>query len=750
MLSNEGILKGWVVFLEKNNLYLKYVIWYSIILLVPFLILIISGFGLISVMQNQILDVAVNNIEKANTQIEKTFVDMGKIAVSISRNSIFNSFRLTSNNYKGYECVESLKGYIQGNDDIDEIIYYIKGDDKVYTSLSITDYDLYFDKMYRFENTSSEEMYRLLNENEKIEIQPVEKLAKEIEEADIIKCIYPTNNLSGTIVFLLNNRFISNITSSLVGDYTENCIILDGSDKLISYHKYDSKFGEMTDFIKSIDEKGKYIVEDKANNRILLGVLSNNNWKYIVEISTEAITDQVNHIRNIIFLILILAFLIGNILLFFVTRINYKPLSRIVDKISKKGYDKKMNNISNISDFFDELIVNNEEINEKLSEYKPMLKDYILNELLYGDAKKIEGLIKDKYINASEPENISYVAVVIYTVNTNDEEHTIYINRFLEMLGKNTDISVYYSNKYIDGNHLLILTFSEDSVKNISSALEAVQNEANIETGIFSAIGIGGKYDEMHQIGQSFLEAIKIVREKYIVPNYGMISQNDKDLAGTLTDYSDIYEQIKKLNFKVKNGNIQDIKLVMNTIMNELITKEIPPFIKKCIIYDVFNSFLRVMIEKNIAKNMITNIDIKEVESEEELNNILNSLCENICEFLVSEDKDELLCKIKEYMNNNYTRNELSLIEMADYFDITPQYLSNYFKNKEGENIIDYITNLRIQKAKNLLENTDLTIKEIISQIGYLDASSFNRKFKKLTGYTPGEYRSNVSGHGEN
>jgi beta-lactam-binding protein with PASTA domain len=63
------------------------------------------------------------------------------------------------------------------------------------------------------------------------------------------------------------------------------------------------------------------------------------------------------------------------------------------------------------------------------------------------------------------------------------------------------------------------------------------------------------------------------------------------------------------------------------------------------------------------------------------------------------------------------------------------------FKNKTGVNFIDYLTNIRIERAKELLADSDVSIKEICSEVGYADPNYFSRIFKKVTGVTPTEYK---------
>ena len=73
--------------------------------------------------------------------------------------------------------------------------------------------------------------------------------------------------------------------------------------------------------------------------------------------------------------------------------------------------------------------------------------------------------------------------------------------------------------------------------------------------------------------------------------------------------------------------------------------------------------------------------------------------------------------------------------------NISPYYFSKLFKEATGENFIEYLTNIRIDKAKELLEKSDLSMKEICAMCGYSDPNYFSRTFKKNVGLTPTEYK---------
>lgn len=80
---------------------------------------------------------------------------------------------------------------------------------------------------------------------------------------------------------------------------------------------------------------------------------------------------------------------------------------------------------------------------------------------------------------------------------------------------------------------------------------------------------------------------------------------------------------------------------------------------------------------------------------------------------------------------------------LAERFGMSDSHLSRLFRRETGSNIAKYIKELRLEKARELLENTDLRINEIRYKIGLRDDSHFVRDFKQKFGLSPTEYRRN-------
>lgn len=87
---------------------------------------------------------------------------------------------------------------------------------------------------------------------------------------------------------------------------------------------------------------------------------------------------------------------------------------------------------------------------------------------------------------------------------------------------------------------------------------------------------------------------------------------------------------------------------------------------------------------------------------------------------------------------------DISLEDAADHVHLNPYYFSKVFKQQTGETFIDYVTRLRIEKAKALMAKQELSLKEVCYQVGYNDPNYFSRVFKKVTGMTPTEYRAQL------
>lgn len=105
-----------------------------------------------------------------------------------------------------------------------------------------------------------------------------------------------------------------------------------------------------------------------------------------------------------------------------------------------------------------------------------------------------------------------------------------------------------------------------------------------------------------------------------------------------------------------------------------------------------------------------------------------------------TEESIKTVNKAKNYISKAYMK-EIGLSDVAEKVGLSSAYFSRLFKQETGENFIDYLVKVRMEKAKKLFEDTNLSAKEIGESVGYKKGKYFGKLFKNYTGYTPTEYK---------
>ncbi len=149
---------------------------------------------------------------------------------------------------------------------------------------------------------------------------------------------------------------------------------------------------------------------------------------------------------------------------------------------------------------------------------------------------------------------------------------------------------------------------------------------------------------------------------------------------------------------------------------------------------------------------------VKEIKKEKSREVIFNNLEKRVKEYYglehsVPEDRAEnvgeaggnptyIISKALEYMKANFYR-DISLKAVADEVYVSTWYLSKLLKKETGDNFINILNEMRVERAKKLLTDPKYKIYEIAGEVGFTDVPYFTKTFKKVTGFTPMEYKNN-------
>lgn len=105
-----------------------------------------------------------------------------------------------------------------------------------------------------------------------------------------------------------------------------------------------------------------------------------------------------------------------------------------------------------------------------------------------------------------------------------------------------------------------------------------------------------------------------------------------------------------------------------------------------------------------------------------------------------AQNGKNLVSEVQEYIRNNIGM-DITLTQLSRVFHFNASYFSRLYKSLTGENVTDFMKRVRLEKAKDLLQNPDYKVKEVAERLGFRTSSYFTNFFKKNTNMTPQEYR---------
>ncbi len=136
---------------------------------------------------------------------------------------------------------------------------------------------------------------------------------------------------------------------------------------------------------------------------------------------------------------------------------------------------------------------------------------------------------------------------------------------------------------------------------------------------------------------------------------------------------------------------------------------------------------------KAIRYLLLNEVDVHKTSSS------INNLFLYFYNFITTENSPNSI----KYINDNFTE-DIDLKKLADIEHYNVSYYSEWFKNNMSVSPTEYIQNLRVKRAKELLLNTNLTVLQISQMVGYEHNSSFTKVFKNLEKISPTEFRRNI------
>ena len=295
---------------------------------------------------------------------------------------------------------------------------------------------------------------------------------------------------------------------------------------------------------------------------------------------------------------------------------------------------------------------------------------------------------------------------------------------------------------FIEGLGNEVTGIHEPHATQIFEMIRSLENES-----FFCSMGIGPVVTESTKISGSYSVAKEAVIQKFyagencIYTSSDLISSDFEVSDETFAKFRELLDNrnipeaiqfIKDFGEKAVVSHCQNIDLVKNIFFNFLImVNDVSGKFKTFSPQDINATYLWQKFSSVCLLSEIVNLVIMNIE--ESFENYMYYNHSNIKIY------DAIM-----YIRSNYSDRDLTIKTIADHMYISHTYLCMLFKKSTGKTLNEYITEVRIEKAKEFLQDNRKKLYEVAEQSGFSDPNYFSTIFKRIMGYTPSEYRERV------
>ncbi|MFR1617424.1 MAG: helix-turn-helix domain-containing protein, partial [Dysosmobacter welbionis] len=272
-----------------------------------------------------------------------------------------------------------------------------------------------------------------------------------------------------------------------------------------------------------------------------------------------------------------------------------------------------------------------------------------------------------------------------------------------------------------------------------------IENQRDLFWNVQATVCLGSRRDSLEQAGESMREALWLCRDRLCRP------QSWRDAALEMPDLARRYQMdaSRKKSFQVAAECLDEVRFVQE-LEESCRTVEALPDLNGQMVEDWFRQVLEACLY-GMRQSGETEAPLEEEMDKRfwhctDMAAVYRLLRQGIqAEIQRLKEAKALremrpITEAKHYIQQHY-QEALRLEDVSTAVGFNATYFSTLFKKETGQNFMDYLTELRISKAKELLCGEELSVQDVAEQVGYRDLKYFSRLFKKLTGVSPSDYK---------
>ncbi|WP_340400286.1 AraC family transcriptional regulator [Paenibacillus sp. FSL H8-0079] len=564
---------------------------------------------------------------------------------------------------------------------------------------------------------------------------------KESAISQIIKNMLPAD-YANTLIIDQDGTVISAADKTLIGSSTEENL----TQSLLSFHSSDESFAPV------FNHDSYVVTQDQFKG---------NAWRIYTTTPNKSFYYKLDSLKEISVLLGLLAVAVGIVMSSVFTTANYSPLKRILNNIKSRMdsptslkqdeyrfIDTTINSLSNKVDSLEETL----QANHKMIKHSIMLN--MLNNRFTPE--ELTEQLQSVHISMAYSR---FRCIVIDPVNEKWKDlqprqlqHTLY-TMIQQLEIADMDETQLLAEELQDHKIAVIICTNQPEEPLSDHIVDFIHAEAKSRFGLEFVLSLGGWVEHFTKIHTSYHQANTLIRYSYFFPEQSAIQ--DLGLLNRESSSLEISESYlvnfeKKLQARDVQGTVQAIQEVVATIKEGPYSAEYSRIIllKTVSIYAECIQQVRLQPAEASSMNLY-----KQFSLFYNINRYSEWMIHLVTEFVMHMEKRsevrsvDTISAVKAYVHEHLS-GDLTLDHVSEQVFISPKYLSKLFKEETGIVYSEYVTNQRMERARELMTQREITVEQVANTVGYRTPAYFIKKFKEIHGCTPKNFMRNLMEQG--
>lgn len=519
-------------------------------------------------------------------------------------------------------------------------------------------------------------------------------------------------------------------------DPTHSQVVFVDSKGTIAYHTNTSLFlnniadTQMFDkMMQNEDNTGYFLLESEEKKDYVFYSKSQQTPLYLLRIYPyNTIMRSIVTLRRSTLILVLLCIFIALALAALMSRRLYKPIRQIVHRLdtAQKG-DREQNDLHYLSTSIERLVSEAESFEETTHSYRTLLQTDVLREVLLGKIGD-PTLVQDQFREYKFPfePDVPYQIIGLHPFSHTSLAHLgsdlmgVQFDRSLLLVTQNClspQIKELVEKAMAIGCHLVVVSRYIDHPYQLSRRAIRILEELR-----FSFIYSAGTVLEERELRRSLTSGPYPTELERDVVHHLQRGQSDEAYAL----YQGFFTQVSQHSFNHFRFAMKRFYITLQLLVKEL--------------QDTGSCFLSYK-EGSIETFEDSLETVQERATLDTFFRVWFDRFQQEIQHYKDQKNQVIAMQIKQLVDNEYDNQNICLQYVADAIELSPTYVSKIFKASEGISFGEYCLRVRMQKATELLSETETPIREIANAVGFSNENYFYTVFRKQIGLTPNEFR---------